>query len=212
MPGWPSTIYRGTVSAATETKVGSLYLEDQERMIEEVRGVIMGAPLVRPRAKGGAPMRVRITSAGDVGWFADGSYRYMARQLSGRSWPPIPQRWLELADQFAGHYPWDTALVNWYDANASLGWHVDRTELDTSLPIVTFSLGDTARWAVKDPDTGAISRDRLISGDVTLLSGRLRSAEHCIEGIEPEELFSPLPRGTRGRISVTVRCAMTRPD
>ena len=149
-------------------------------------------------------MSVRMTAAGRLGWVADGVYRYTETQKDGRDWPALPNGWMVVANEVAGTQPWDSAIVNWYDRNASLGWHEDINERDTSLPIVTVSLGDACSWAVRD-DAGKAHRTRLESGDITLLAGSDRNRMHTVDRIIEAPLLSPLR--SRGRISVTMRVA-----
>jgi len=135
-------------------------------------------------------MRVQVSAAGSYGWVGDGAYRYDPVQRDGREWPAMPARWAKIADAAVGKHPWDSAILNWYDADASLGWHQDLAERDHTLPIVTISLGDC----------------QLESGAITVLEGNTRLAYHTIERIIPAPLLSPLG-ATRGRISITLRVA-----
>lgn len=183
----------------------SLSMAEQAAWVDDVRGVIRRAPLVRPWVAGGVPMKVRSTAAGKLGWVATGSYQYSPTQRDGRSWPEIPQRWIDLANEVAGVQPWDSVIINWYDGEASLGWHADQDEVDTTRPIVTVSLGDTCSWAVRGEDKKVIERTRLESGAVTLLAGKYRNMEHTVERIIRSPLFSPLD--VAGRISATIRVA-----
>lgn len=182
-----------------------LTFDEQKIWVEEVRNIIKQAPLVRPETSSGRPMRVRISGAGKFGWVgARGGYRYDQAQAGGKEWPPIPKRWLNLADEVAGVHSWDSAIINWYDSSASLGWHRDKDENDLTHPIVTISLGDACSWAIQD-DSGKAHRTRLESGDITLLAGKNRNKYHTVERIIESGLFSPLK--TRGRISITIRVA-----
>jgi alkylated DNA repair protein (DNA oxidative demethylase) len=193
------------MTPAERTVVHHLSPADQAAWVEDVRRVCEASPLVRPQTPNGMPMRVKVTAAGRLGWMGGPQgYRYDPVDSRGKPWPEMPERWSALADLVAGPHPWDSAIVNWYDPDASLGWHVDRSEVDRSLPIVTVSLGDACSWAVKD-DEGKASRVRLESGAVTLLAGPLRRAEHTVERIIPAPMFSPLRKP--GRISVTLRVA-----
>lgn len=196
---------------AAQTVVARLEPHVQSKIVEQVRAVLREAPLVRPTTPGGAPMRVRVSAAGQLGWVGDGAYRYSPTQADGRPWPTIPVLWRVIADNAAGHHPWDSAIVNWYDPDAALGWHRDLAEADRSYPIVTISLGDAASWAVaaaRGHGVDMTSRTRLESGDVTLLAGESRLYWHTIERTIPAPLFSPLGT-TRGRISITLRVAGT---
>jgi len=184
--------------------VRTLRISEQNRWVEQVRSIVKEAPLVRPHTPNGLPMRVRVSAAGALGWVGDGEYRYDATQKNGKPWPPMPREWMEVASEVAGTQPWDSAIINWYDPDASLGWHQDKNERDRSRPIVTISLGDACSWAVKD-GAGKAHRTRLESGDITLLAGDSRSYMHTVERIIEAPLLSPLRR--RGRISVTMRVA-----
>lgn len=190
---------------AAETVVMRVSPEDQAAIVEEVREVLKAAPLVRPRTPSGAEMRVKVSAAGSFGWVGDGEYRYDATQADGRAWPPIPERWVLLANLAAGVHAWDSAIINWYEPDAALGWHQDRAEADHTLPIVTISIGDACSWAIRVDERELVTRCRLESGDVTLLAGPTRLALHTVERIIAAPLFSPLK--TRGRVSITLRVA-----
>ena len=194
------------MNLAQSTVSASLNPAEQRELVASVRDVIRESPLVRPRTPNGLAMRVRVTSAGRLGWVGDGAYRYTDRDSRGKPWPAMPDSWRETADRVAGPHPWDSAIVNWYDPDASLGWHRDQSEVDRTLPIVTISLGDSCSWAVRLDEDSPISRTRLETGDVTLLAGPTRMALHTVERIIAAPLFSPLG-GTRGRISITIRVA-----
>ena len=194
------------MTTAAQTIVQQLEPQIQARLVEQVRDVIGRSPLIRPRTPYGLDMRVRVTSAGKLGWVGDGAYRYTDVDAHGKPWPPIPQNWLDLADQAVGtHYPWDSAIINWYDPDASLGWHRDLSEHDLSLPIVTIALGDACSWAIREHEDAPISRCRLESGAVTLLAGPTRGYFHTVERIIAAPLFSPLDKP--GRLSITLRVA-----
>lgn len=193
------------MTLAASTVVDSLSPAVQRELVAEVREVCKASPLVCPRTPNGLPMRVRVTSAGRLGWVGDGAYRYTETDARGKPWPPMPARWSDLATAVAGQHQWDSAIVNWYEPDASLGWHRDLSEADLTLPIVTISLGDACSWAVRMDEDSPISRTRLETGDVTLLAGPTRSALHTVERIIPAPLFSPL--ASRGRVSITIRVA-----
>jgi alkylated DNA repair protein (DNA oxidative demethylase) len=155
-------------------------------------------------------MSVRIANAGALGWVADANgYRYAPTSpKTGKPWPPIPDEWRDLADRFAGAHPWDCAHLVYYGPSATLGWHRDKTEKSKRWPIVTFSLGDEASWAVREDDGEPIHRTRLPSGAVTLLAGEARNYLHTIERIEPAmALLSPSPLKGPGRLAISLRVA-----
>lgn len=200
-------------SLAESTVVGHLDAEQQARMVAVVREVLRSSPLVRPKTPNGLDMRVRVSAAGRLGWVGDGAYRYSTTDSLGYPWPRMPDEWRSLADAALpeGEAPpaWDSAIINWYEPGASLGWHRDQSEADLDLAIVTFSLGDACGWAVKLHEDDRPSRTFLESGAVTLLAGRTRSALHTVSRIIPAPMFSPLAK--RGRVSVTMRQAGVSP-
>lgn len=182
-----------------------LDMETQLQLVEQLELVRRASPLVRPTTPNGLPMRVMVTAAGSLGWVGDGEYRYSPTDSRGGPWPAMPDLWREVFDRVAGPHPWDSAIVNWYDENASLGWHRDRAEARTDLPIVTISLGDACSWAMRMDEDEPIHRTRLESGDVTLLTGPTLLALHTVERIITAPMFSPLKKP--GRVSITGRVA-----
>jgi len=182
-----------------------LDIETQRLLVDQARAVCRESPLVRPVARGGQTMSVRVTAAGSLGWVGDGRYHYTREDSRGRPWPAMPREWTDIADHVAGVHPWDSAIVNWYDAGSSLGWHRDTSERDQDLPIVTISLGDSCSWAVRLDVDERVHRCRLDSGAVTLLAGPTRLALHTVERVIASPLLSPLDRP--GRVSITVRVA-----
>jgi alkylated DNA repair protein (DNA oxidative demethylase) len=231
------------MNAAESTIVLTLDMPTQRRLFAQVCEVKRASPFVRPVSVTGQPMSVRITSAGRLGWVADGQYRYTDRDANGNPWPEMLSEWREIADlaigslcsvtPYEGPVNWDSAIINWYEPGASLGWHRDRSERDRTKPIVTISLGYAARWAVEVETRGVDehgrpvvgyerSRCRLPSGAVTVLAGDMRGCPHAIEGLvspdddlqgslfgapEPSPIVDAKGVVVPGRISITVRQA-----
>ena len=185
----------------------SLTPDEQRSWVADVRAVLEQAPLRRPETPFARKMRVKVSNAGTLGWWGGlgYGYAYYPHQPNTQPWPEMPSRWRDLATEIAGDHSWDCAVINWYAPAAGLGWHRDKSERDTSLPIVTVSLGDACSWAVRRHDEAPVSRCRLESGAITLLVGSTRNYHHTVERIIPTPLFSPLSK--RGRISITMRVA-----
>jgi alkylated DNA repair protein (DNA oxidative demethylase) len=104
----------------------------QARLVSEVRAVVGAAPLFRPVTPSGKAMRVRMTSAGRLGWISDRKgYRYAARHPDGMAWPPVPEAalglWRALVNRDRDP---DCCLVNFYGPEARMGMHQDRDEAD----------------------------------------------------------------------------------
>ena len=158
----------------------------QREMVADLRKVVRAAPLFAPVTPWGKPMRVRMTSAGRFGWFTDRKgYRYVDRHPAGTAWPPIPASvlavWEALAD--SDRHP-ECCLVNYYGEGARMGLHQDRDEADFAHPVLSISLGDTARFRIggtkrADP-TQSVD---LTSGDVLILSGEGRLVFHGIDRV-----------------------------
>lgn len=166
------------------------------------------APRYRPVTPGGKAMSIEMTNFGPLGWVTDAKgYRYEPlHPLTGRPWPPIPpillRIWANLADADASP---DACLVNFYDADARMGLHQDRDEIDFSAPVLSVSLGDTALFRIGGTDRRDPTRSvRLASGDLCVLAGDARLAFHGVDRILAGS-SSLLPGG--GRINLTLRRA-----
>ncbi len=187
---------------------GRLDRPAQEALRDDVWARLKAAPLYIPRMpKSGAPMSVRMTNFGPLGWVTDKDhgYRYEpAHPDTGRPWPDIPAQLLELWDALSGYAaPPEACLVNYYEGGAKMGLHVDADEAAWDAPVLSVSLGDTALFRIggvlrSDPTRGL----RLASGDVCLLGGPARRAFHGIDRILPGT-STLLPKG--GRINLTLR-------
>lgn len=163
----------------------------QEQLVREVLGVLAKAPLFTPTMpRTGKPFSVRMSNCGPLGWVSDkeGDYRYQAEHPdTGAHWPAIPKILFDLWDAVAGYpEPPQACLINVYGPSAKMGLHRDEDEEDFSAPVVSVSLGDTARFRIgglarKDPSRAF----DLESGDVLVLGGDARLAFHGIDQIKP---------------------------
>lgn len=180
----------------------------QEALVEDIRAVVQAAPLyvpVMPRT--GKEMSVRMTNCGSLGWVTDRErgYRYQtAHPLTGKPWPAIPERLLDLWRDVSAysHLP-QACLVNFYSEDARMGLHQDRDEKDLAAPVISISLGDACLFRV-----GGTRRDaatvsfRLESGDVVVLGDEGRLNFHGVDRIYPST-SALLKNG--GRINLTLR-------
>lgn len=177
----------------------------QEALRAEVAAVVAAAPPFSPMTPWGKPMRVRMTSAGRYGWFADRrGYRYVDRHPEGAPWPPIPEDALAIWRALVGpeRMP-DCCLVNLYDAGARMGLHRDADEADFSWPVLSVSLGNSAVFRMGGPArTDPTQSVVLESGDVVLMGDEARLAYHGIDRIRAGS-STLLPDG--GRINLTLR-------
>ncbi len=179
----------------------------QEKLLENVRHGVGIAPLYRavmPRT--GQPLSVRGSNFGPLGWISEkAGYRYSpSHPVTNKPWPVLPDILLELWNAVSGWpEPPEACLINYYDAKARLGLHVDADENAKHAPIVSVSLGATALYRLgghaRDNPTRSL---RLSSGDVVVLGGDARRCYHGIDRIYPDT-STLLPKS--GRINLTMR-------
>jgi DNA alkylation damage repair protein AlkB len=102
----------------------------------------------------------------------------------------------------------DICLVNYYGADGRMGLHQDKDEsrqsLDAGIPVVSCSLGDTARFLFgglrrKEP----VETLSLESGDVFVFGGSGRLRYHGVSRILPGT--APRRLGIEGRFNLTFR-------
>ncbi|MCC4246705.1 alpha-ketoglutarate-dependent dioxygenase AlkB family protein [Stappia indica] len=179
----------------------------QQALLEEIRAVVAAAPLFTPvMPRTGTPFSVRMTNCGPLGWVSDrAGYRYQPlHPVTGKAWPAMPPRLLDLWQELAPDAPAPEAcLVNFYGPKARMGLHQDKDEATFEAPVVSVSLGATAVFRLggrsrKDPTRSF----RLASGDVLVLGGEARLAHHGIDRLVPGT--STLVRDD-GRINLTLR-------
>lgn len=180
----------------------------QEALEAETLSLLASAPPVVPRLpRSGAPMSVRQSNLGPLGWVTDqeGGYRYQPHHPeTGAPWPPIPAALHDLWREVAGWPdPPEACLVNVYGPAARMGLHLDADEAARDAPVVSVSLGDAALFRIGGPRRSDPTRSfRLNSGDVVVLAGASRRAYHGVDRIYPGT--SRLIEGG-GRINLTLR-------
>ncbi|MFJ7127615.1 alpha-ketoglutarate-dependent dioxygenase AlkB family protein [Streptomyces sp. NPDC098101] len=139
----------------------------------------------------------------------------------GRQW--VPYRYLDavgaalpgwlvslgreaVAEAYGDHggFAPDTALVNFYPAEARMGMHQDREER-ASAPVVSLSLGDRCVFRFgNEENRGRPYKDvELVSGDLFVFGGPSRWAHHGVPRVFPGTAEPAL--GLRGRLNITLR-------
>ncbi len=186
----------------------------QEALLSEVLALVETAPLYRPQMpRTGAPLSVRMTNLGPLGWISDkAGYRYAPTHPdTGRPWPPLPRALQALWDELADWPdPPEACLVNFYESKARLGLHVDADELAANAPVLSVSLGDDALFRLGGLRRSDPTRSFwLSSGDVVLLAGESRRAFHGVDRIRPGS-STLVPGG--GRINLTLRRVTLSPN
>jgi DNA oxidative demethylase len=189
---------------------------EQRRALDAVAEVIAEAPLFRPQMPTGPYMINSLTNCGEFGWLSDRrGYRYdEVHPATGKPWPAIPPMILKEARDLAreagfGAFEPNACLVNVYAADGKLSLHRDYDEADFKWPIVSFSLGADADFALgglkRSDKTQALT---LHSGDVMVFGGPSRLRYHGVKRIRPGT--SPIAHPVlppEGRINLTLRRA-----
>ena len=191
---------------------GYLDSPTQTSLVQDVGHLLAEAPLFQQRMpRTGAPLSVRTSNAGEYGWVTDRQhgYRYQHSQPdTGRAWPAIPDRLLDLWTKLTNEtlLP-NLCLINYYDHDAKLGLHQDRGDSSLDAPVVSISLGDDATFVVGGLyRKGPTRKLDLYSGDIVWFGGPSRLIFHGIQGIRSgtssllEQIGLP-----GGRINLTLR-------
>lgn len=197
----------------------SLSRQQAETLLAEVVAVLAEAPLFQPvMPRWGTPFSVRMSNCGPLGWVSDKSgYRYQpTHPVTGDPWPALPESLLALWRAHALYpHPPQACLINYYAEGAKMGLHQDRDEEDFDAPVLSVSLGDTARFRLGTTErNGPTESFPLRSGDVMMLAGAQRLAFHGVDkvlaGSSNLLLHYPdlFPGG--GRINLTLR-RVTKP-
>ena len=132
-----------------------LSLDDQSRLVAECRARMDGpGGGYVPTVRGGGRMRVRMMCLGRH--WNPLTYTYQSTRLDHDGLPvdPVPNAWIDLASAAAREAGFafrpDICLINLYGAEGRMGLHQDKDEgaaaLKAGLPVVSVSLGDTARF------------------------------------------------------------------
>ena len=159
-----------------------------ERLIPELRRVVLAAPFRNMTTPGGRTISVRVTNCGSLGWVSDRhGYRYSATNPATRTpWPALPDSFAALAAEAAAQagYPGfvpDACLVNEYAPGAKMSLHQDKDERDLRAPIVSVSLGLACVFQFGGLQRNApTQRLRLAHGDVLVWGGPTRLAFHGV--------------------------------
>jgi DNA oxidative demethylase len=185
---------------------------EQEAMLQTAREIAEHSYMLTPVMPTGTAFRVKVTNCGKYGWYSDTEkgYHYTpVHPRTSKAWQAIPEQWAQMAIDLASlpevDYPAfkpENCLLNYYNANGSLGLHTDDTELNKFAPIISVSLGCAAEFMI-----GGLKRTdptktlTLFSGDVMIMAG---TARHCYHGIKNihSNTSNLIPEG---RLNITFR-------
>ena len=190
-----------------------LPLDEQANLVGECRALMDGpAGGYVPTVRGGGKMHVRMLCLGRHWNPLTYSYQPTRDDYDGQPVAGIPAAWVDLAARAAREAGFafrpDVCLINSYGADGRMGLHQDKDEglasLAAGLPVVSVSLGDTARFLFG----GTRRRDAvepifLESGDVFVFGAAARLRDHGVARILAGT--SPSPLGLDGRFNLTFR-------
>jgi len=191
----------------------ALSIAEQAALATQCRALIDGdVPAYVPVVRGGGKMHVRMLCLGRHWNGKTYAYETHRSDHDNLRAPPLPDSFAALARgiaQAAGmRLAADLCILNYYDADGRMGLHQDKDESAASiaagLPVVSVSLGDTARFLFgglkrKDP----VESRLLESGDAFVFGGPARLRYHGVSRIIPST--SPPELGMTGRFNLTFR-------
>jgi alkylated DNA repair protein (DNA oxidative demethylase) len=190
-----------------------LSADEQRQLVDGCKALVDGAvPAYVPVVRGGGRMHVRMLCLGRHWNGKRYAYEPTRSDFDGLAVPPLPDHFRELARSCAEAVGMsldpDLCILNCYDADGRMGLHQDKDEgprsLAAGLPVVSISLGDTARFLFG----GARRRDEvtpiaLASGDGFVFGGPARLAYHGVTRTVPGS--APAELGMTGRFNLTFR-------
>jgi len=190
-----------------------LSLDDQRALVAQCRALVDGAvPAYVPVVRGGGRMHVRMLCLGRHWNGKTYSYEATRSDFDNLPAPPLPDNLKRLAQDLARAaemtFDPDLCILNYYDAEGRMGLHQDKDEgersLAAGLPVVSVSLGDTARFLFggvkrKDP----VESRLLESGDAFVFGGPARLRYHGVSRILPGT--APAELDLAGRFNLTFR-------
>jgi DNA alkylation damage repair protein AlkB len=190
-----------------------LSLDDQSRLVAECRALMDGpGGGYVPTVRGGGRMRVRMMCLGRHWNPLTYTYQPTRDDHDGVPVGPIPDAWIDMASAAAREAGFafrpDICLINFYGAEGRMGLHQDKDEgaasLEAGLPVVSVSLGDTARFLFGGlRRREAVESMLLESGDVFVFGGPSRLRYHGVARILAGT--APAPLALEGRFNLTFR-------
>ena len=190
-----------------------LSIDEQRAIAARCREIMEGpAGGYVPTVRGGGKMRVRMTCLGRH--WNPLTYRSTSTRADYDDVPvpPVPAEWVTLASLIAADAGYafkpDICLINWYGPEGRMGLHQDKDEsaaaLAAGVPVVSLSLGDTARFLFgglrrRDP----VETFLLESGDAFVFGGAARLRYHGVTRILPGT--APAALELDGRFNLTFR-------
>jgi alkylated DNA repair protein (DNA oxidative demethylase) len=186
---------------------------DEQRRVWELCAALASGPVAMytPTVRGGRKMSVGMLCLGRHWNALTYGYEPTRSDFDNLPAPPLPPDFVTLASEAAARAGFemqpDLCIMNFYDAGSRMGVHQDKDErretIEAGVPIVSVSLGDTARFVLGGLTRREPTRPILLrSGDVFVMGGPARLRFHGVTRILP----GTAPPGTGpGRFNLTFR-------
>jgi alkylated DNA repair protein (DNA oxidative demethylase) len=190
-----------------------LTVERQREVVDRCRTLVDGeVPAYVPVVRGGGKMHVRMLCLGRHWNGKTYQYETTRTDFDGLPVPPLPEEFRRLAQDIATSVGMtlaaDLCILNYYDRDGRMGLHQDKDEgaasLAAGVPVVSVSLGDTARFlfgGIKRRDP--VEPYLLESGDAFVFGGPARLRYHGVSRIVPDT--APPELDMTGRFNLTFR-------
>jgi alkylated DNA repair protein (DNA oxidative demethylase) len=190
-----------------------LTIAEQCALASQCQALVDGdVPAYVPVVRGGGKMHVRMLCLGRHWNGRSYQYEETRSDFDGREAPAIPDNLARLAREIAAAAGMkvdpDVCIVNYYDDEGRMGLHQDKDEgprsLAEGLPVVSVSIGDTARFLFgglrrRDP----VEPILLQSGDAFVFGGPARLRFHGVSRIVART--APGELAMIGRFNLTFR-------
>jgi DNA alkylation damage repair protein AlkB len=190
-----------------------LSLDLQAQLVNRCRALLDGpGGGYTPTVRGGGKMHVQFMCLGRH-WNPQ-TYSYESTRADHDHLPvaPVPQDLVELASAAAREAGFlvtpDICLINFYQGDGRMGLHQDKDEsaesIAAGLPVVSLSIGDTARFLFGGLRRRAPAETILLeSGDAFVFGGAARLRYHGVTRILPGT--APAALRLDGRFNLTFR-------
>ncbi|KAJ4717737.1 Alpha-ketoglutarate-dependent dioxygenase AlkB [Melia azedarach] len=210
-----------------------LSLSDQVKIVKACQGYGLGpGGFYQPSYHGGGRLHLKMMCLGK-NWDPETSKYEDIRSADGAKPPNIPTEFYQFVSKaiqdsqviikgnskvrnVEAELPWmspNICLVNFYSTTGKLGLHQDKDEsresLAKGLPVVSFSIGDSAEFLYGDHrDEDQAQKVKLESGDVLIFGGKSRHIFHGVSTIFRDTTPKTLQEETNilpGRLNLTFR-------
>ena len=169
---------------------------DEQRRVWELCAALASGPvpMYTPTVRGGRKMSVGMLCLGRHWNALTYAYESTRSDFDSLPAPPLPPGFVTLASEAAARAGFDMqpdlCIMNFYDAGSRMGVHQDKDErrdtIEAGVPIVSVSLGDTARFVLGGLTRREPTRPILLrSGDVFVMGGPARLRFHGVTRILP---------------------------